>query len=198
MRYPVHLLRLIETFKKLPGVGSRSAERFAFELLRWPASTLQAMGQLIAETPEHLHFCTACGALAEEALCTVCSNPQRDREKLCIIGSWRDLFAIEATGEYRGIYHVLGALLSPMEDISPEDLPVEAIKARIADEDIREVIIAIDATLEGDTTALFLRHQLEGCGVEVSRLAFGLPMGSSLDYVDGGTLARAFSARARF
>lgn len=198
MRYPPHLLRLIETFKKLPGVGSRSAERFAFELLRWPAETLKTMGELIGSTPQQLAYCPSCGALSEQELCLVCRSPHRDPSKLCIVAFWRDLFSIESTGEYRGLYHVLGALISPLEGIEPASLPLPLIKSRIKDLGIKEIIIALDATLEGDTTSLYLKQQFESYDLEVSRLAFGIPMGSSLEYVDSGTLARAFSSRSLF
>jgi recombination protein RecR len=198
MRYPTHLLRLIETFKKLPGVGARSAERFAFELLRWPSDALRSMGELISATSENLFYCAECGSLADSLLCGICASPNRDKTKLCIVGYWRDLFAIESTGEYLGSYHVLGALLSPMEGINPKDLPIDAIRERIGKQEIQEIVIALDATLEGDTTALYLKQELSSFCSKISRIAFGLPMGSSFDYVDGGTLARAFSARSTF
>lgn len=199
MRYPSYLLQLIESLKKLPGVGSKSAERFAFELMRWPKEATQLLGSCIATLPEKICYCQQCGALAEQPLCSICIAPQRNAKQLCIVASCRDLFALESTGEYRGLYHVLGALLSPLDGIGTEQLPLLAIKERIAKDAVQEIILALDATLEGDATALYLKQALqEELQVKISRLACGLPMGSSFDYVDGGTLAIALNARSHF
>ena len=198
MNYPPHLLKLIDALRRLPGVGMKSAERYAFEILDWPREKVAAMAEIIRQTPDHLKYCQECGGLTEEALCPLCKHGSTRENILCIVAMPRDVFAIEATHEYRGLYHVLGALLSPLDRVGPESINLGKLKERVAERQIREVIIALDSTLEGDATALYVKQELEPLQLGISRLAFGLPMGSSLDYVDGGTLARALSARARF
>jgi recombination protein RecR len=200
MKYPHHLIKLIELFKKLPGVGSKSAERFAFHLLQWPAGQLHEMATTIASSRDRLRYCATCGCLGDESACRFCTPERMAIGTLCVIASARDAFAIEETGEYKGSYHVLGGLLSPMEGKGPEILMLPRLLERLSAADIRELIIAIDSTIEGDATALYLKGALAqySATLQVSRLAFGLPMGSSLDYVDGGTLARAFSGRSSY
>lgn len=203
MKYPIHLIKLIETLKKLPGVGSKSAERFAFHMLEWPSERLKEMGAVITGVTENLYHCPTCGclggfSLAGVAECHFCLPERVESHALCIIASAKDAFAIEATGEFRGIYHVLGALLSPMDGKGAEVLNIEKLLQRISDGQIEEVVIALDSTLEGDATALYLKSALANRTLKVSRLAFGLPMGSALEYVDGGTLARAFSSRSPY
>lgn len=198
MKYPSHLLKLINVLKRLPGVGTKSAERFAFQMLSWENHQLEEMSHIIRETKEKIYQCKECGCLCEENECFFCKESRQFQKTLCIIASPRDAFAIETTGEFRGLYHVLGSLLSPMEGIGPEKLNLPHLKKRLETHQIQELVIALDSTLEGDATALYLKQELEAPGLNISRLAFGLPMGSSLDYVDGGTLARAFSGRGQF
>lgn len=192
MHYPEHLLKLIDQLKKFPGVGAKSAERFAFHLLDWPEEHHVEMARVIASIKEKLHTCTECGALIEEK-CGICSDASRLKETLCIVASSKDIFAIEETREYRGLYHVLGALFSPIHGEAPHKETIAKLKERMGD--VEEVIIALDSTLEGDATALYLKRELGPFDVKISRLALGLPMGSSLDYIDGGTLGRALSGR---
>lgn len=199
MRYPQHLTKLIEVLKKLPGVGSKSAERFAFQLIQWPESQLVEMANIIGSSKQKLRYCSTCGCLGDETGCYFCTDQRMLSGVICVTASARDVFAIEETREFKGAYHVLGGLLSPLEGQGPEVLKLHKLKERLLQANIREVVIAIDSTVEGDATALFLKGALaELPGVKVSRLAFGLPMGSSLDYVDGGTLARAFSGRSPY
>lgn len=198
MKYPVHLLKLIDVLKKLPGVGNKSAERFAFEILNWPDEALSQMAHIIASTKSHLQHCPQCGSLIGMEDCPFCAPSRHRFQAMCVVAQARDVFAIEGTHEFRGMYHVLGSLLSPMTGMGPEKLRFAKLQERILEHHITEVVIALDSTLEGDATALFLKQQLEPLKVNVSRLAFGLPMGSSLEYVDGGTLARALAARGQF
>ncbi|MCP5469819.1 MAG: recombination protein RecR [Chlamydiales bacterium] len=189
MKYPDHLLKLISLFKKFPGIGARSAERFAFDLLDWPADKIMEMARTLAETKEKIQTCCECGALIEKK----CSfHEGRNTEVICIVRSPKDIFAIEETREYRGLYHVLGALLSPIQNQIP---CLNKLKERLENESAKEVIVALDSTLEGDATALYLKKELAHLPITVSRLALGLPMGSSLDFVDGGTLGRALTGR---
>lgn len=198
MRYPLHLQNLIEQLKGLPGVGSKSAERFAFQLLEWKEERLYNLSTALKEIPEKLKACNECGGICQESICPYCSDEKRRNSALCIVRSMKDIFAIESTGEFKGLYHVLKNLLSPLEGIGPEKLGLDHLKKRVEELAIKEVVIALDSTLEGDATALFLKEELAPLEVEVSRLAFGLPMGSSLDYVDGGTLAKALLGRGQF
>lgn len=198
MKYPAHLLKIIDLFKKLPGVGSKSAERFAFEMLNWPEEVLSQMAQVIASIKTHLQYCAQCGCLIGKEECPFCAASRHHHRAICIVAQPRDVFAIEGTHEFRGIYHVLGGLLSPMSGMGPEKLRLAKLRNRIQEHQIAEAVIALDSTLEGDATALFLKQQLEPLKIHVSRLAFGLPLGSSLDYVDGGTLAKALAARNQF
>lgn len=197
-KYPLELTQLIAYLKKLPGVGTKTAERFAFQTLKWQDSDLQSLAAILAQLKEKITHCPECHCLRDQNVCHFCTNPRRNRSQLCIIASSRDVYSIEETGTYQGLYHVLGGLLSPMDGKSPEHLHLEHLKNRIENLQTHEVIIALDSTLEGDTTSLFLKEQIQGWGLSVSRLAFGLPMGSSLDFVDGGTLARAFTGRQAF
>lgn len=188
-------------FKKLPGVGSKSAERFAFDLISWTEDQLQEMAEAIRASKELLHLCKECGCLADVSdrdQCPLCDLSRRDPRLLCVVAYPKEVFAVEHTHEYRGLYHVLGGLLSPLEGMGPQHLSISKLKSRLHQHQIKEVVIALDSTLEGDATALYLKRELSELQLEVSRLAFGLPMGSSLDFVDGSTLARAFQGRLRY
>lgn len=197
MRYPEHLLKLIAVLKKLPGIGNKSAERFAFHLLDWPEEKLEEMGKVIANVKKNLNYCIECGALIE-GTCSFCDLSKRHSQAICIVASSRDVYSIEETREYKGLYHVLGGVLSPLQGRLPSASALEKLKKRIVDLGIEEVILAFDSTLEGDATALFLKKELVRLEVALTRLAFGLPMGSSFDYIDGGTLQRALSGRRSY
>lgn len=194
MQYPDHLLKLIAVFKKLPGVGTKSAERFAFHLLDWPEEKLLEMSRTLEATKDNLKSCPECGFLIEQS-CPLCRDRGRDPATLCVVATAKDIFLIEQTHEYRGLYHVLGGLLSPLQGLAPAPRSIEKLKERALRLGTQELILALDSTLEGDATALFLKKELEPLALKTSRLALGLPMGSSLDYIDGGTLARAFAGR---
>jgi len=196
VKYPAALLSLIAFLKKLPGVGSKTAERFAFQLLNWPQHQLADLAGHILAIKEKIHPCPECHCLMEGDACGFCDPLKRDASLLCIISSPKDVFTIEETRSYRGLYHVIGGLLSPLEGRSPEHLQLDLLHKRIEARAIKEVIIALDSTIEGDATALYLKEQLKG--LRVSRLAFGMPMGSTLDFVDGGTLTRALMGRHSF
>jgi recombination protein RecR len=198
MKYPQHLLKLIDVLRRLPGVGNKSAERFAFQMLQWNQNHLEEMAAIIKEINTKLKHCENCGSLQGEEECRFCTDTRKSYKSICIIASPRDVFAIDETGEFKGLYHVLGGLLSPLEGLGPEKLNLQQLKQRIQEYQIKEVVIALDSTLEGDATSLYIKQELNSLGLNISRLAFGLPMGSSLDYVDGGTLARAFMGRNRF
>jgi recombination protein RecR len=192
-KYPDELMALITHLKKLPGVGLRTAERFAFELLNWSESELGQFGHLVSSLRSKVPPCSNCGCLTQEGMCHFCNSPNRDSSALCLIASPRDAYAIEQTKNYRGLYHVVEHLLSPLDGRNTNALRIDRIEVRLTG--VQELIIAFDSTLEADTTALFLKNRLARPGLAISRLAFGLPVGSSLEYIDGGTLSRAFVGR---
>lgn len=198
MRYPNHLLKLIDVLKRLPGVGTKSAERFAFQMIDWPEAHLHEMGEVVKALRSKLKGCSDCACLMEDEKCHFCGSALRDKETLCVVASPRDVFAIEGTHEYKGLYHVLGGVLNPLEGVNPESLRLSALESRVKALGVKEMVIALDFTLEGDATALYVKQRFEGLGLKISRLAFGMPLGSSLDYVDGGTLAKAFTGRRQF
>ena len=197
-KYPLELISLMAFFKKLPGVGAKTAERFAFQLLNWPSHQLQEFSSILASIKEKIKHCPECHCLMDQEQCFFCDLSRRESHSICLIASPKDAYAIEETGTFRGLYHVLGSLLSPIEGRFPEHLSLDHLKERVAKLGVKEIIIALDSTLEGDATALYLKDQLHSWGLSVYRLAFGLPMGSSLDFVDGGTLARALTGRQSF
>lgn len=197
MKIPRHLEKLIAALKKLPGVGSRSAERFAYKILEWSAEDQEKFGDLLKEIKGQILTCIDCGALYDSE-CSFCADPRRNGDVLCVVATFKDIFAIESTGEFKGRYHILGGLLSPLDRTYPEHLTLHKLKARAQALNVKEVLLALDSTLEGDATSLWIKEELKPLDITVSRLAFGLPMGSQLDYVDGGTLAKALASRSRF
>ena len=193
-KFPEDLLALINHLKKLPGVGARTAERFAFEFLDWDRHNLALLSDLLSTIQEKIPPCPTCGCLTDRGACRFCA-PTRDTSSLCILASPRDVYAMEETQSYRGLYHIIEHLLSPLDGRHTSSLRLERIEARIAEHNIREIIIAFDSTLEGDTTALYLKNSLSRPNLSISRLAFGLPIGTNLEYIDSGTLTRALLGR---
>jgi recombination protein RecR len=194
MEYPKPIEHLIEQLRKLPSIGYKSAERLAFSLIDWKEKELSDLSDALVDIKRSLSFCNDCGAMLHQTNCRYCSE-QRDSSCLCVVANAKDIYLFEQTGEFRGLYHVLGNLLSPIAQKTPPQERIDALKQRIENREVKEVILAMDATLEGDATALYIQKELTQLGIPVSRLALGIPMGSSLDYIDGGTLARAFAGR---
>lgn len=197
-KYPPALEQLITLLKLLPGVGTKTAERFAFQLLTWPDESLGQLSALLDTIKAQVPHCPTCFCLSSLDGCDFCDSTRRDPTTICIIGSPKDAYAIEETHAYKGLYHVLGSLLSPLDGRSIEQLNLTPLLERLKAHPIKEVIIALDSTLEGDATALYLKEKIGQLAIPVYRLAFGLPMGSPLEYVDGGTLSRAFVGRQVF
>lgn len=195
--YPKILLTLIEQLKKLPGVGRKTAERFAFKLLEWPERDQKHLAETLSLLHSSIEKCSECGCFKEKHLCSFCNRPMPSH-MLCVIASPKDAYSIEQTRIYHGYYHVLGCLLSPLDGKTPQHLNLELIKERITKLQIQEMILALDSTLEGDTTALYLHEYFHKLGLKVTKLALGLPVGSSLDFIDEGTLSQAFSGRQSF
>ncbi|NGX60946.1 MAG: Recombination protein RecR [Chlamydiae bacterium] len=194
MKYPDPLLKLIDVFRKLPGVGRKSAERFAFHLLEWPEEKLTEMAQALLDSKKFLTHCSICGSLIEKK-CPFCDPKLRNQEVICLVASPKDVFLIEETREYSGLYFVLGGLFSPLHGSHPSPERLEKLKTYLGEWGTKEIVLAFDSTLEGDATALYLKKELTHLRISISRLALGLPMGSALDYIDGGTLARALTGR---
>jgi recombination protein RecR len=188
------LARLIEQFERLPGIGPRTAQRLALHLLRQPEEQIRSFAEALLAARSQVGQCQRCFHLSAEALCEICRDERRRNGQLCVVADSRDLLAMERTREYRGAYHVLGGLISPMDGIGPELLQVQPLVHRVADEAIDEVILALTPSVEGDTTSLYLARLLKPF-TTVSRIAYGLPMGSELEYADEITLARAFEGR---
>ncbi len=198
-KYPEPLSKLIHYLKKLPGVGVRTAERFAFQMLEWENKSLEELGSLLSVLQQELTSCTECGALKEKkSSCSFCDPYKRDMHVLCIIPFMKDLYAMEKNGFYKGTYHVLGSLLSPLEKQGEKEVNLQHLLSRIQRLQVQEIILAFDSTLESDATALYLREKLQPTHSKISRLAFGLPLGSPLEHVDASTLMRAFSGRLSF
>jgi recombination protein RecR len=195
VKYPETLNTLISYLRKLPGVGTRTAERFAFELLRWKPEQIKELGALFGELPSKIVACTLCGCLTQEGHCKFCDPRLREGNSLCILASPRDAYAVEETRYFRGYYHIIEHLLSPLDGRHANAIRLDRIEQRIEQHGITEIVLAFDSTLEGDTTALYLKQELSKFPVSISRLGVGLPVGSSLEYIDGGTLAKAFSGR---
>ena len=193
--YPEILQKLIVFFRKLPGVGRKTAERFAFQLISWSPQDVTSFINVLETMKTSLVLCKECGAISEREACPFCDTNKRDPSILCIIASPKDIYTLENTRIYRGLYHVMKGLLSPLDQIGPEELNFISLEKRVDRLPLKEVILAFDSTLEGDATALYLREILEKKNLLVTRLALGMPIGSSLDYLDEGTLTKALASR---
>ena len=193
--YARPLMRLLEALEKLPGVGPRSAERMAFYLLRASREEARTLAQAIADIKDHLRFCDVCFNLSEVARCQVCQDAARDPAVLCVVEEPKDVLAIEKTGAYRGLYHVLLGAIAPLDGIGPELLKLDELMARLGDGVVQEVIVATDADKDGETTAAYLSKLIRPTGLKLTRIASGIPVGSHLEYADQATLARALEGR---
>ena len=193
--YARPLLRLLEALEKLPGVGPRSAERMAFYLLRASREEARQLAQAVTDVKDRLRFCEVCFNLSEASRCPICQDAARDPAVLCVVEEPKDVLAIEKTGTYRGLYHVLLGAIAPLDGIGPELLKLDELMSRLSDGAIQEVILATDADKDGETTAAYLSKLLRPTGVKLTRLASGIPVGSHLEYADQATLARAIEGR---
>ncbi len=200
---PDALLRLIELLSRLPGVGEKTAQRFALHLVAERTGTAQALGTALVELEQRVKSCSQCGNIAEldaagKALCQVCRDSRRDSALLCIVAKVQDLLAIERSGSMRGRYFVLGRLLSPLDGIGPDELPLARLFQRLTEDGVREVIVATPPSVDGEATALLLARELGARGVTVSRIASGVPHGGDLEFADQITLGRAIEGRRSF
>ena len=189
------LARLIQELNKLPGIGPKSAQRLAYYIIRQPAAEAAALAAAINAVKESIIFCRQCQNLTDATPCSVCANPQRNREQICIVEDPLDVLALERTHCYRGLYHVLHGALSPLNGVGPDQLKLKELLPRLADGEVKEIIIATNPTQEGEATAMYISRQLAGGQVKITHLARGLPVGGSLEYSDEVTLSRAFQGR---
>jgi recombination protein RecR len=189
------LQRLLDELGRLPGIGPKSAQRIAYYLLGADVETARRLSDAILDVKQQVHFCPICFNYATREHCDVCDDSTRDRTSICVVSEPRDVTAIERTGSYHGLYHVLGGVISPMDKIGPEQLHVKELLARLSDDSVGEVILATNPDVEGETTATYLSRTIRPLGVEVTRLASGLPVGGDLEYADEVTLGRAIEAR---
>jgi recombination protein RecR len=192
--YTRPLARLIEQLQRLPGIGPKTAQRLALHLLKRPESEIQALAQALLEAKQQVGLCSICFHLSAEPVCEICRAPNRDDTVICVVGDSRDVIALEKTREYRGKYHVLGGLISPMDGVSPDQLHIQPLIQRASKNQVKEVILAISPSIEGETTTLYV-GQLVKPFTKVTRIAFGLPIGGDLEYADELTLARALEGR---
>ena len=195
MRYAPPIARLLEELERLPGIGPKSAQRVAYWLLTADAADAERLANAIVEVKRTIHFCPVCFNFAEGELCEVCGDPERDRTMVCVVEEPRDVVAIDRTGEFRGVYHVLQGAISPIDGIGPERLKVRELIERLGAGDITEVVIATNPNVEGETTALYLARLIKPLAIKVTRIASGLPVGGDLEYADEVTLGRALEAR---
>ena len=189
--------RLTEELSRLPGIGPKTALRLVHHLMKGSKEDSRRLARTLVDLAEHVRECRECGNYSEHELCEICANPRRDRTVLCVVEEAYEVGAIERTGQYRGLFHVLGGRLSPLDGIGPEELTMAKLLARIEDSKggVREIIIATNASVEGEATAVYLEQEVRPLGPRVTRLARGIPVGSDLEYVDGTTIAQALAGR---
>jgi recombination protein RecR len=186
---------LIDELGRLPGIGPKSAQRIAFHILQTESFDTKRLAQVLMDVRDKVRFCSICGNVAEQETCSICRDPRRSPATICVVEEAKDVVAIERTREFRGLYHVLGGAISPIDGIGPDDLRITQLVQRLADSTVTEVIIATDPNLEGEATATYLTRLLVQPGLTVTRLASGLPVGGDLEYADEVTLGRAFEGR---
>lgn len=195
MIYPKSIAALIEHFQKFPSVGPKSAQRMAFYMLRMPESEVQKFAQALLDAKRNTRTCEVCFNLSTTSPCEICTNPKRDRSTICVVAETKDLIAIEKTNEFKGLYHVLQGLISPMDGIGADDIRIKELLSRLTSEEVKEIILALPPSVEGEATSLYLTKLIKPFGIKISRIAFGLPVGADLEYADEITIAKAIEGR---
>lgn len=195
MNYPKSFIDLVESLKKLPGVGDKSAERYVYAINCIDSEEITAFAQHLVDFKKNMRTCNICGQLTDKEICSVCSSKSRDNSIICIVEDSKSVFTFEKAGNYNGLYHVLGGLISPIDEINPSDLNIASlINNRITDE-VKEIIIALSPSIEGETTSLYLQKILEKTNIKISRLSYGIPMGLDMDYLDPIMITKALEDR---
>jgi len=192
--YSGHINKLIEELSNLPGIGSKTAQRLAFHIINMPAEKVKRLANTMVEARENVRYCTVCCTLTDKEVCPICSNPKRNKKTIMVVENTRDLAAYEKTGKYEGLYHVLHGAISPMLGIGPTDIRLKELMIRLQ-QDVDEVIIATNSSLEGETTAMYISKMIKPTGIKVTRIASGVPVGGDLEYIDEVTLLRALEGR---
>lgn len=195
MIYPKSIASLIEHFQKFPSVGPKSAQRMAFYLLRMPMSEVEKFAQSMISAKQNTKTCEICFNLSATSPCEICQSSQRDKSIICVVAETKDLIAVEKTNEFKGLYHVLQGLISPMDGIGADDIRVKELLNRLTNEEVKEVILALSPSVEGEATSLYLSKLIKPFGIKISRIAFGLPVGADLEYADEITIAKAIEGR---
>lgn len=193
--FALPLQNLIEEFEKLPGIGSKTAQRLAFFILNRSKEDAQKFASAIINAKESLCYCKVCQNLSDREICGICDNPMRDHSVICVVESPRDVIQVEKTNEFTGVYHVLHGAISPMDNVGPDDIRIKELIARISDGSVKEVIMATNPNLEGETTAMYISKLIKPFGVNVTRIAHGVPVGGELEFADEITLSRALKGR---
>lgn len=193
--YVTALEELIDQFRKLPNIGLKTAQRLAFAVLKMSDAEAEGFSSAILRAKKDIHFCPVCQNLTDLETCAVCANPKRDRSVICVVEDPSDVLAIEKTGKFNGLYHVLHGTISPMENIGPGDIKLKELIHRLSDDEVKELIIATNPTVDGDTTAMYISRLIKDLDIVASRLAFGIPVGGDLEYADAPTLAQAIENR---
>lgn len=198
-QYPSSLLeKAVNEFSKLPGIGRKTAMRLVLHLLRQDVATVEAFGNSIIVLKKEVKYCKVCHNISDTEICGICANPQRDPEIICVVESIRDVMAVEATQQFRGLYHVLGGVISPMDGVGPGDLEIGSLVERVKQGDVKEIILALSTTMEGDTTNFYIYRKLESLNVQLSVIARGISIGDELEYTDEITLGRSIINRTVF
>ena len=193
--YSKEISSLIEELGRLPGIGAKTAQRLAFHILHMPKDDVERLSHTLTQARQNVHYCKECFTLTDQDICPICANAKRDHKQIMVVEDTRDLAAYEKTGKYEGVYHVLHGAISPMQGIGPDDIKLKELMARIAKEDIEELIIATNSSLEGETTAMYISRLVKPTGVKVSRIASGVPVGGDLENIYEVTLLRALEGR---
>ncbi len=195
MEYTKPLAKLIEYFQKLPSIGPKTAQRLALHVIKMPENEVKNFAEALIEAKTTISYCNICFNMSSSNPCEICSNPTRNKNIVCVVAETKDLMAIEKTNEYNGTYHVLQGLISPIDGIGPDDIRIKELLYRVNQNDIKEVILALNPSVEGEATSLYLNKLLKPFNIKITRIAFGLPMGSELEYADEMTLTRALEGR---
>ena len=195
MNYPKTILNLIASFKKLPGIGEKTAERLALSTLNMDDDTIEIFSNSLKEVKNKIKKCEKCGSYTEEEICDICKSETRDHSTMCVVEESKNVIQFEKVGTFNGVYHVLGGLISPLDGVNPENINLNTLKKRIKEENIKEVILAIKPSIEGETTALYISKMLEDENIKITKIAHGIPMGADIDYIDPLTLEIAMEDR---
>ena len=193
--YSNQISRLIEEFSRLPGIGSKSAQRLAFHVINMPLDQVEGLAKSIIDARKNVRYCKVCCTLTDRETCPICGNPDRDKKTIMVVETPRDLAAYEKTGKYNGVYHVLNGKIAPLNGVTPDKLNIKSLLERIAKDDIKEIIFALNPDLEGETTVLYLTKLIKPFGITLTKIASGIPMGGNIEFTDSATIAKALEGR---